>query len=294
MIRYALAVAVAVCLTPAWAEAQTNVLTIHIAQADVRKVPSIASPVVGQAPRGSVLEVTRNLGDWVKVSWTADPDGFGYVRVTAGTLSRTTGPVPGRAAEPRPSRAAVDPEPSSPTAYVRNDVADVDRRILARSQASEYVMPPTHRIGLGGLLSGATIGFGVSGRAWTKRGLGVQVEMSRYSLTAPAAASRITAIQFAPSVLYSLPEALTDYLWVRPYVGGGARWASSTLNPGTPASISEKRRSWQVFGGTELALSNAPHIALGADLRYDSSRRPLAGFDFGGVGFSLSAHWYVR
>jgi hypothetical protein len=286
----------AVCVTPSWAAAQTTVLTVNVSQADVRKAPSIASPVVGQASRGSVLEVSRNIGDWVKVSWPDDPDGFGYVRINDGSLSKASGPVARRTVEFRTSPpAAAEPEPSSPTAYIRNDIADVERRILARAQSSsEYVMPATHRIGFGGLMSGSTLGFGASGRVWARHGLGVQVEMSRYALTTPAAVSRMTAIHFAPSVLYSLPETLTDYLWVRPYVGGGARWASSTLNAGTPVSISETRRSWQVFGGTELALSSAPRIALGAALRYDSSKTPLAGFDFGGLGFSLSAHWYVK
>jgi len=294
MIRHILTVVVAVCLAPSWAAAQTTVLTVNVTQADVRKAPSIASPVLGHAPRGSVLEVSRNVGDWVKVSWPDDPDGFGYVRVNEGSLSKASGPVTRRTVEFRTSSPAAEAEPASPTAYIHNDIAEVERRILARAQASEYVMPARHKIGVGGLMSGSTLGFGASGRGWWRHGLGVQVEMSRYSLTTPAAVSRMTAIQFAPSVLYSLPEALTDYLWVRPYVGGGARWASSTLNSGMPASISEKRRSWQVFGGTELALSNAPRIALGAALRYDSSKTPLAGFDFGGLGFSLSAHWYMR
>src|SRR6185436_4126370 len=98
MIRRVLAFAIAVCVTPV-AAAQSTVLTITDARADVRKAPTIASPVVGQAAKGSVLEVTREVGDWVKVSWTDAPDGIGYVRLAGGALSRTTNPATNRAGE---------------------------------------------------------------------------------------------------------------------------------------------------------------------------------------------------
>src|SRR4029079_4141136 len=91
MTRHVLAFAVAVCVAPV-AAAQSTVLTITAARADVRKAPTGASPVVGQAPQGSVLEVTREVGDWVKVSWPDGPDGIGYVRLAGGGLSKTPGP----------------------------------------------------------------------------------------------------------------------------------------------------------------------------------------------------------
>lgn len=55
MIRHVLPIAIAVCLAPTWAAAQTTVFTISAARAEVRTSPSIVSPVVGEAPRGSVL-----------------------------------------------------------------------------------------------------------------------------------------------------------------------------------------------------------------------------------------------
>ena len=94
MIRHAVAVAVALCVSPAWLYAQNVQLTVNTASATVYKGPSVASPVVGQAPRGAVLEVLRELGDWVKVSWPAEPDASGYVRLTAGTLVRQATAVP--------------------------------------------------------------------------------------------------------------------------------------------------------------------------------------------------------
>ena len=62
MNRHVLAIALAACLTPAYVTGQTAVLTINAPKAEVRTSPSIASPVVAEAPRGSVLEVTREVG----------------------------------------------------------------------------------------------------------------------------------------------------------------------------------------------------------------------------------------
>ena len=47
--------------------AQEQEITITTAAANVHKGPSTGSPVIGTVPHGTVLEVTRNLGDWVKV-----------------------------------------------------------------------------------------------------------------------------------------------------------------------------------------------------------------------------------
>jgi hypothetical protein len=293
MIRRVLALAIAVCLAPAGAAAQTTVLTINAARAEVRTSPSVGSPVVGEAPRGTVLEVTRQVGDWVKVSWPDGPEGVGYVRRSLGSLAGTMDPPPNRAAGIASARPA--PEADSPSAMsARAEVQDVERRIFANGHALEYVTPPANSVGFGGLVNGSTIGFGASGRVWSRRGLGVQVEMSRYSQTAAPTGSQVVSVQFAPSVVYSLTDRLTDYVRLRPYVGGGPRWWSSTLHAGANELISEKRRSWQVFGGTELTFASAPRFALSADLRYDSSDTPFAGITFGGLGFSASGHWYVR
>jgi hypothetical protein len=297
MIRHVLAAAMAVCLFPLSVAAQTPLLTIDAASADVHKSPSVASPVIGRAARGRVLEVTREVGDWVKVSWPDAPDGIGYVRLSLGSLATAVAPstsgVAGTAAAPR----GMEPRSQSPM-DVRTDIAAVERSGSALDQTrSQYVMPPTHIVGVGGLMTGSTIGFGATGRVWSRSRFGVQIELSRYSLTPPSTVDRVTSIQFAPSLIRSLRSRVTEYLWVRPYLGVGARLSRFTQTIGPTAesvSVSENRKSWQVFGGSELTFPNAPRFALSADLRYDSSRTPFAGYDFGGVGFSLSGHWYVK
>jgi hypothetical protein len=107
MIRHAAAVVVALCLSSSWAAAQGTALTINTASASVHKSPSTASPVVGRAARGATLEVTREVGDWVKVTWPAAPDGVGYVRASMGSLARASAPVSRPAATTPAARTAI-------------------------------------------------------------------------------------------------------------------------------------------------------------------------------------------
>src|SRR5260221_94299 len=105
MIRYAAAVTVALCLSasPLCAQgtalnAQGMTLKVSTASANVYKSPSTGSPVIGTAARGTVLEVTRELGSWVKVRWAIATDGVGYMHVSAGLIARGGTTVPNRPA----------------------------------------------------------------------------------------------------------------------------------------------------------------------------------------------------
>jgi len=104
----------------------------------------------------------------------------------------------------------------------------------------------------------------------------------------------VSSLQFAPGVLLSLRNQIDNAVWTRPYIGGGVKLAHSNLKLAGESALSDNSASWQVFAGSELTLPSAPQFALSADVRYDASSTPFAGHDFGGVGFSLSGHWYVR
>ena len=112
MIRQAAATIVALCLSASPLHAQSapsaaKKVTVSEATA-VHKTPSVASPVVGNAPRGTELVVTREVGDWVKVAWPSAADGVGYVRVNA--LAR------GNAAAPAVAKAPAAAAPKAATA----------------------------------------------------------------------------------------------------------------------------------------------------------------------------------
>jgi hypothetical protein len=51
---------------------------------------------------------------------------------------------------------------------------------------------------------------------------------------------------------------------------------------------------FQTFGGGEFTFSSVPRFAVSADVGYRWAREPFAGFELGGLGFSLSGHWYVK
>jgi hypothetical protein len=291
MIRHAAVVAIVVCLAPSRLHAQTMEFTVNVQSAAVRKAPSTGSPEIGQASRDTVLEVTRDVGDWVKVAWPDAQDGIGYVHHSMGSLAprgtlQKKIPPPLRAAPATPEPAAAAPP-------------DVVTAAVTRSAPTRtvYVAPPTHIVGVGGRMGGSPLGgFGITSRVWSRSGLGIQLDMSRSTVdtTAPGG---LTSLEFAPSLIHSFPDRVTDTVWVRPYVGAAVTLSRSTLRTGisdVSNSVPDKSFGFRTFGGGELSVPSVPRFAVSADLRYSWAQRPFDSFDAGGLGFSVAAHWYVK
>lgn len=305
MLRYLAAVAVVVCVSPSWLFAQTTEFTIKSASADVHKSPSTGSPVIGTAPRGTVLKVTRELGSWVRISWPAAQDGIGFVHVNMGSIANSSVAASRPAARPTttantgartPTATTTPARPAPPIQPAATTVPQGERIGAVRPPSPVPSVPIPHRVGLGGRMGGSTAGFGASVRAQASRRFRVQLEVSRYSHT-NLVTERLTSVQFAPSVLYSLPDKVTDYVWVRPYVGGGVGMYRSTLSTGASgagASVADSTLGRQVFGGVEVAVANMPRFTLSADYGYRSPQTPFTGFELGGRGLSISGHWYVK
>ena len=292
MTRHLSLVAIVICLTPSLASAQGTEFTVKVQTADVRKAPSTGSPIVGQAPRGATLEVTRDIGAWVKVAWPEAPEGVGYVHQSMGTIAQRAS---------RDERLATTfanlppPEPeAAPALAAAQSAPAIDGSASTRTI---YVPPPTHFVGLGGQMSGSNPGFGFTSRLWSRRRLGVQLDLSQSRLTSDVSAERVRSTQFSPSLIYSLTDYVGDNLWLRPYLGGGGVMTRSKLNSGTPevsASVSDSSFGLRAFGGTELTLPGAPRFAISADVGYQWSEQPFPGFELGGLGFAISGHWYVK
>ena len=284
MARHVIAVVALLSLTPAWVHAQGARFTVSTASADVHRSPSTGSPVIGKAPRGSQFAVTRELGSWVRIAWPAAEDGTGYLHVTWGTIDR--GPIPA------PVLAAPAPAPAAPTA----PSASAEQPISVRPPViTSSPSLPSHVIGLGGRLSSSAFGFAVTARAWSRGPLGVQVEVGRSTLENTLTFERATSVQFAPSLVYALPDAVTNAVWLRPYVGGGASvYRSSLPTTATALSSSQTDLGFQSFGGGEVTFAAAPWIAISAEVGYNWADEPFPGFELGGPSFSLSAHWYIK
>jgi hypothetical protein len=292
MIRHAAAVIVALCLSSSWAAAQGTALTINTASASVHKSPSTASPVIGRAARGATLEVTREVGDWVKVAWPSAPDGVGYVRTNMGSLANATVPASRTAATTPAPRTAIEPSPR-PTTAARTDVTQTVGRPPARTPGGYAA--PSHVFGIGALIGGQSLGVGASARAWSRGPLGVQFEVSHYSMSNPIDLGEMTSTQFGPSALFSFRDHVSDYTWLRPYVGAGITFTrSSFTSPAVGLAMSDSTTGFQTFGGGELSFSSLPQFSVSAQLGYHWVETPFAGYELNGLGLSVAGHWYVK
>jgi hypothetical protein len=335
MIRQAAAVVVALCLSASPLHAQnapTTKLTVSEASATVHKTPSVGSPVIGKAPRGTELVVTREVGDWVKVSWPSSPDGAGYVRASSlaraaapgvakaaatnapasakpsATLKKATTAKPAAGAktttakaapaakatsEPVSAKAAVSPTPTVAPVAVRDEQIPVAQP-SAPSPARTLYVAPTHAFGVGAF--GGSRGLGGSARAWKKGRLGLQLEFSRYNYDSVDMLSRASVTDIAPGVLFALNDRVTDTVWLRPFVGVAGHFAHSSRTDliFVEATESANTMGARVFVGSELSLSSVPALAISMDVGYYHQPEPFIGFEPGGMGFSVAAHWYLK
>jgi hypothetical protein len=356
MIRQAAATVVALCLcaSPLHAQSASNTKLTVSEATTVHKTPSVGSPVIGNAPRGTEMVVTREVGDWVKVAWPSAADGVGYVRKNAfarptaaapaaakapATASAAPAPAAGKAAtaktapapatakaatakpaatakaapaatakaapaagaktaaaEPAPvsAKAAVVPTTSVAPVAVRTEQIPVSQP-SAPSQARTLYVAPSHQFGVGAM-AGSARGFGGSARAWKKGRLGMQLEFSRYTYDSVDMLSRASSSDIAPGLLFALNDHVTDTLWLRPYVGVSAHMVHSSRTDLIFADTTESANTFgaRVFLGGEMSLSSVPALAISVDAGYYRQPEPFVGFEPGGIGVSVSAHWYVK
>ena len=335
MIRQAAATVVALCLSASPLHAQnTTKLTVSEASAAVHKTPSVGSPVIGKAPRGTELVVTREVGDWVKVAWPSAADGVGYVRVSAVARANAAAPAAAKApatattAKAAPSsataKAAATAKPAATaktaaTAKAEPAVAPVSAKTAIAPTASvapvavhteqipvsqpsappraltQYVAP-THTFGVGAVAGGSTMGFGGSARGWKNGRLGVQLEFTRYAYDSVDLLSRATSSDIAPAILFALNDHVSDSLWVRPYVGVAGHLVHSSRRDLIFTDVAESANTFGVRGffGAEFSMASFPQFAFSADIGYYRMPEPFVGFEPGGMGVAISGHWYLK
>jgi hypothetical protein len=296
MIRQAAAVLVVLLLSPLWVAAQGTELMIKVGSANVHKAPTNTSPVIGVVGRGARLEVTREVGDWVKIVVPAAPDGIGYVRDSLGSVSNgvasKAAPAQGNATA-SPAPAALQP---APRAAATTTAAAVEPA-QAANQPVRHAAPsgPSHVFGLGARFGGPSFGVGASARGWSRGRFGVQFELARYEMSNPIDLGMMSSTELGPSVLYAFNDHVADYTWLRPYVGAGLNFYRSSITaPTLGVERSESRWGSQLFGGGELSFASVPQFAISTELSYRWFEAPSEGFDLGGLGISIAGHWYVK
>jgi hypothetical protein len=291
MIRHVSAVAMVLIFntTPMFGQSAGTPMTelkVKAASAEVHRSPSVASPVIGKASGGTVFEIRRNLGSWVEVAWPNTEAGIAFLHVNTGTIApRSAASASNAAQEAAAEIAAV--AAAATAAVTANSGARgglPPGTTAPASRPATYLSLPPHRIGMGALMHASTPGFGATARTWWEHRIGVQFSVAKPQLES-ADGRLMTSIQFAPSVLYSLPEGVTTSVWLRPYLGAGPRFYRANL---------ETRLGYEAFGGAEATFSAMPQFALSADMGYRWSRPSINGFQPRQIGFSLSGHWYVR
>ena len=290
MVRRIAAVVLALTLSPTLVRAQDAALTVTVQSADVHKGPSTVTPVIGHVSRGTVLPVSRNLGSWVKVAWPDAPEGVAYVHVTMGRVGPYNGVAPAANMSPRtssaPASATSAPAPTMTTSPP-----------VSRTAVSGEIgdTPITHFFGVGGLV-GSRHSFGATARAWRSDHLGIQLAVARDTMTSDVAAGRVTSIRLEPGVVYALFDHVSDYFWVRPYVGSVLSFRHQTLKVLAPAAMeaSDNGVGFRVFGGSELTFAGAPRFGLSAELGYRRFPTVFPEFEPNRLSVSIAGHWYIK
>lgn len=292
MIRRAAAVVLALSLNPAVGAAQDTVFTVTAPSADVYKGPTNVTPIIGRAPRGTVLPVSRNLGSWARVAWPDAPDGVGYVHLTTGRLTASSGKVEAPTVAPAP-RMAADPGPVAPAlSPLPERRVPGDAMVLDESTGA----PISHLFGVGGRVA-STRNFGATARVWRDDRVGLQLSFTRETMTSGAAPGRVTSLQVEPGVVFALFDHVSDYLWIRPYVGSGVSLHRQRLNlPSSEGSAltADNSLGFRVFGGSELTFASAQRFGLSVEVGYRRVPAPFAGFASDRLSASLAGHWYVK
>jgi hypothetical protein len=294
MIRQAAVLIVVLCVMPTPVDAQTMYTLKE--SADVHNAPTTSSPVIGQALRGRTVELTRDIGDWVEVTWTEGTSRSGYIRVRFGTVAlaafRDLPALPAKLPSSTSSTvtaATTDPNvnataPSSPRAA---------NAVKARD-AIAFDLPP-HTMGVGLRMDPRFRDFGGAARLWSPYRLGAQMEVLRSTARSDLTAGHLTTWQFSPAALYALPDVVRSSVWVRPYVGTGLDLARSSFDGITPGTNgTDTAFGTKVFGGAEMTLPGAPQVGVSIDVGYHWLQSSFTAFELSGTRVSVSGHWYMK
>jgi hypothetical protein len=162
-------------------------------------------------------------------------------------------------------------------------------------QGAQGVTSISHIIGVGALVQSAR-GFGATGRAWHDNHVGLEFRLTRSTMTSDAN-GRMTTVEFEPRFVYALFDHVSNYVWVRPYLGSGLTFSHRTLagSPSAPTgSPTDNSTGFDLFGGGELTFAGATPFGLSAEFGYRPSSTPFPGFETDHVRLSIAGHWYIK
>jgi hypothetical protein len=155
--------------------------------------------------------------------------------------------------------------------------------------------PISHIFGVGGRV-GSTRSLGATARMWRNDRVGIQVSFMRDAMTSAVTAGRVTSMQLEPGVVYALFDHVSDYVWIRPYVGSGLIFHHQSLKTSSPDVVpaSDNGFGVRVFAGSELTFASVQRFGLSVEFGYRRTPTPFPGFEADKLSASLAGHWYVK
>jgi outer membrane protein W len=156
-----------------------------------------------------------------------------------------------------------------------------------------------HAVGFGGQVSVSNSGVGAGTRLFFSERLGVNLNAFWYNSSptgyGPSQGSTYGAV---PSVMYMFSNPASKDVDIRPYVGGGMSYISSS-RPITTGNVTSTERftgvGGQVFGGVEMTFREVDFMTISAEGIY--YRLPVAMVNtsmMDGMNWLMAVHFFVK
>jgi hypothetical protein len=164
----------------------------------------------------------------------------------------------------------------------------------AAAQGTTAQGPDTdHLFGAGLRAGGSNFGGGLSLRYFLDGPLGIQFDLTHYSVDFPRTDDGFGSTQFAPSVLYRLKSyKFAAPLKLQPYVGGGISFIRNSYDDGF-FEDSDSSVGVVITGGVELFFDRVPRLGVSGAFEFVSNG-DYSSVSVGGPALVLYAHYYFK
>ena len=156
-----------------------------------------------------------------------------------------------------------------------------------------------HAVGLGGQISVSNTGFGAGTRLFFSKRLGVNVNGFWYNNSPTAyGPSQGSTYGVVPSFMYMFTSPRSGNIDLRPYVGGGLSYISSS-RPTTTGNVTTTERftgmGGQVFGGVEMTFRGADFMTISAEgIYYKLPVSAVSTSMMDGMNWLMGVHFFVK
>ena len=174
-----------------------------------------------------------------------------------------------------------------------------------RRQEPQVEQPPplsidrNHSVGLGGQVSLSNTGVGGGTRLFLTERLGVNINAFWYNNSPTSnGISQGSTYGAVPSFMYMFATPRSGNIDLRPYVGGGLSYISSS-RPTTTGNVTTTERftgmGGQVFGGVEMTFRGADFMTISAEgIYYKLPVSAVSTSMMDGMNWLMGVHFFVK